>query len=310
MNQTKDQASALRNLRDQIPSQVKPVSAPNKPGSQVGPVSVVVTSGKGGVGKTHFSINLAIALSRIGKRPLLFDADMGLANVDIILGIHPEWHLVHVLDGLRKVSEIVIPGPEGIRIIPASSGVERLANMDSALLGNLFHELQTVSSDSDFLIVDTGAGISRTVMHFAASGDQALVVVTPEPASFADAYATIKCIFRHNPEAKISLVVNCCRRPGEGREMFDRMRMMVMQFLKKNLQFGGELPFERDFVRIVRKQRSILMEQPNCGYARSLHMIARNLSGQPSAVKPDRPGYFARFLAFITRLEDGDQPLW
>lgn len=286
-----DQASALRELRGRV---AKPASAP-VPGKNS--VSLVVTSGKGGVGKTQLSVNLSLALARHKKRVILFDADMGLANVDIVLGIHPEWHLVHVLEGVRKMEQIVVPGPEGIRIVPAGSGVERLANMDSAQLDYLLHELQKLERSHDILIVDTAAGISRSVMQFAVSGDRVIVVVTPEPAAFADAYATIKCVFNHNPSARIGLVVNSCRQSGDGKETFNRMRMLVSQFLKKNVDFFGELPFENRFQRAIRMQKPLVIQEPGCAYAKGVLALARKFAGVPISTSPK--GFFGRFLSFL-----------
>jgi len=301
----RDQATALRNLKEQT-AEWAGRPGPSSPAAAVAKTStsIVVTSGKGGVGKTQFSVSLAIALARFRKKVVLFDADLGLANIDLVLGLHPEWHLIHVLEGRCRLADIVIPGPEGIRILPASSGVERLANLDSAQLQNLGLQLAQMETTTDVLVIDTGAGIARSVMHFAAAADRVAVITTPEPAAFADAYAAIKCILRNNPNAQIGLVVNQCRTPDDGRSTFERMRLMVVQFLRKNISFHGELPYERGFMKTVRQQRAILMEDPQCGYAKGIMIIARKLAGIAMPEKMQRPGYFSRFFYFLSRLED------
>lgn len=300
----RDQAAALRELKEQSSgwaAKSEPVCA--KPAHKAS-TSIVVTSGKGGVGKTQFSVSLSIALARLRKKAILFDADLGLANVDLVLGLHPEWHLIHVLEGRCRLADIVIPGPEGVRVVPASSGVERLANLDSAQLQNLGLQLSQLESTTDYLVVDTGAGISRGVMHFASAADRVVVITTPEPAAFADAYAAIKCILRNNPGAQIGVVVNQCRTSEEGRSVFDRMRLMVVQFLRKNVDFLGELPVEKGLLRAVRQQRSIMMEDPSCGYAKNVAAIARRLAGIACPVAASRTNYFTRFFEFLGRLEE------
>ena len=296
----KDQATVLREIRNSVSAQKRDntqLAQRRKKNS----VSLVVTSGKGGVGKTQLSVNLSIALSRHRKKVLLFDADMGLANVDIVLGVHPKRHLIHLLEGVCKINDIVFPGPEGIEIIPAGSGVEQLANLDTAQLEYITHELQSMEHHSDFLIIDTSAGISRSVMQFAVSGDRVIVVSTPEPAAFADAYATIKSVFRHNPSARIELIVNYCRKQGEGREIFNRMRLIVMQFLNKSIEYLGELPYEKHFSAVARRQGAIIILAPSCAYSKSLSAIARKIAGLPLRGKHEEKTYFSRLLWFLSR---------
>lgn len=299
----KDQAANLRELRDRV-SPWKQKQVPEIPAARNKGMSIVISSGKGGVGKTHFSANLAIALARLKKKVILFDADMGLANVDLILGLHPEWHLAHVLSGYRKLREIIVTGPEGIQVVPASSGVERLANIDSIQLENLVAELGQIEQECDYLLVDTGAGIGHSVLRFAAAGDKVIVITTPEPAAFADAYAVIKCIYHHNPAADIQMIVNSCRRNGEGKEIFGKMQKMVRQFLKRDIIFIGEILYEKLLIQAARRQRPMIVEYPNSAYTRAVTLMARKVSGLQQNSNDRKTGYFQRFFSFLK----GDNP--
>ncbi len=294
----KDQATALRKLKNVENETIVPVANESK---QKRCTSIVVTSGKGGVGKTQFSANLAICLSKFGKKTILFDADMGLANIDIVLGIHPKHNLIHVLEGMCKMKDIVVDGPMGVQIIPASSGIERLANIDTAELKQIIHQLHTLEANTDFLIIDTGAGISRSVIQFAVSSDKTIVVTTPEPASFTDAYATIKSIFKHNPNAKIELIVNFCRGNGEGEEIYNRMKTLILKFLNKKINFLGELPYEKTFSRYARGQKIITLSSPSAKYSRFVSSIGRKIIGAPNIQEKAGLGYFYKLMSFIDK---------
>ena len=169
---------------------------------------ITVTSGKGGVGKTNVVANLAVALSRAGKEVLVLDADLGLGNIDVLLGLVPRYTLEHVLAGSHHLSDIVIPGPAGIQVLPASSGLPQLTSLSDAQQLLLQSELEEVAKTVDVLLIDTGAGISPNVTYFASAAQETVVVISPEPTSLTDAYALIKVLCRQHRERRFKVLVN------------------------------------------------------------------------------------------------------
>ena len=164
-----------------------------------GPKIIAVTSGKGGVGKTNVVANLAVSLSELGKQIVVLDADFGLANIDVLLGLTPRYHLGHVLFGNKTLSEIMVQGPKGMRIIPASSGLQRMSELTLAQRNHLVESFTSLDLDTDYFIIDTAAGISRNVIHFLLSSQEVIVVSAPEPTAIVDAYAVIKIILAEDP---------------------------------------------------------------------------------------------------------------
>ena len=189
------------------------------------PQVIAVTSGKGGVGKTSFVINAAIILASVGKKVLILDADLGLANIDVMLGLTPRYNIQHVLDGECSLRDIMIEGPAGIRIIPSASGIQELSDLSSEQQLTLVNALDHFDDDIDYMFVDTGAGISRNVMYFNAAAQRILVVATPEPTSITDAYALIKVVHKKYGINRFALVVNNVRSKVEGDEVAPNGRL-------------------------------------------------------------------------------------
>lgn len=242
------------------------------------PVRVIaVASGKGGVGKTNVSVNLAAALAVEGRKVLLMDADLGLANVDILLGLHPRYDLRHVISGERTLAEIVIDGPLGIRIIPASSGVARMTELSSAEHAGLIRAFSDLDIPVDVLIVDTGAGIADSVLSFARAAQEVVVVVCDEPSSITDAYALIKVLSRDHGVTRIHILANMVRDSAQGEKLFAKIARVAEQFLDVNLQYFGAVPHD-DFLRkAVQRQAAVVEAYPRSKSALAMKTLAKRV---------------------------------
>jgi len=231
--------------------------------SSAGPVQVIaVTGGKGGVGKTSVSVNLATALARVGRRVMLLDGDLGLANVDVFLGLTPRHTLAHVLSGERTLEEIIVETPQGFHIVPAASGVANMANMGPAEHLNIVQAFSSLAGRLDVLIVDTAAGIADGVLQFSQAAQHVLIVVCDEPASMTDAYALIKVLSRNHGVRRFQVVANMTRTPGEGAMLFQKLERVTSRFLDVVLEFVGEIPEDGYVRKAIREQRPVTDAYP------------------------------------------------
>lgn len=236
---------------------------------------VAVTSGKGGVGKTNVSINLALGLAGLGRQVLLLDADLGLANVDVLLGLRALYNLSHVTSGERTLDEILIEGPGGMRIVPAASGIRAMAQLPPAAHANLIRAFGELSFRFDTLVVDTAAGISDSVLTFARASQEVIVVVCPEPASLADAYALIKVLSIDQGVRRFHVVCNLCNSPEDARSTFARLRAVTDRFLDVTLHDMGAIPRDDCLPKAVRRQQPVLDAYPGSPSAKALKELAR-----------------------------------
>jgi flagellar biosynthesis protein FlhG len=237
-------------------------SAPDAPGR---PVKVIaVTGGKGGVGKTTVTANLAVALAERGRRVLVLDADLGLANIDVLLGLQPRFNLSHVLAGERTLDEVIVEGPQGIRIVPASSGVRQMANLGSLEHAGLIRAFSELSHALDVLLVDTAAGIHDSVLTFARAAQHVLVVVCDEPASLTDAYALIKVLSRDQDVRRFRVLANQTRTLGEGRELYHKLVRVCDRFLDVTLEYAGSIPHDEFVRRAIQRQAAVVAAYPGC----------------------------------------------
>src|SRR6185503_4771744 len=223
---------------------------------------IAVTGGKGGVGKTSVSVNLATALSASGKRVVLLDGDLGLANVDVLLGLSPRYTLAHVLSGERTLDEILVKAPQGFHIVPSASGAADLASMAGAGHLGLVQAFSTLATRLDVLIVDTAAGIAPGVLQFSQAAQHVLVVVTDEPASLTDAYALIKVLSRDYGVSRFRVVANMARGPAEGETLFKKLEKVTGRFLDVLLEYAGAVPDDEHVRRAIRVQRPVLDAYP------------------------------------------------
>jgi flagellar biosynthesis protein FlhG len=240
-----------------------------------GPVQVIaVTGGKGGVGKTSVSVNLASAFASSGKRVMLLDGDLGLANVDVFLGLSPRYTMAHVLSGQRTLEEVILESQDGIQVVPGASGVAGMANLSAAAHLSLVQAFSTLNNRVDVMIVDTAAGISHSVLQFTQAAQHVLLVVCDEPASMTDAYALIKLLSRQHGVDRFRVLANMVRTPGEGEQLFEKLQRVTSKFLEVTLENIGEIPEDPYLRRAIREQRPVLGAFPSSPSARAFKKLA------------------------------------
>ena len=242
---------------------------------------LAVASGKGGVGKSNLSVNLSCVLAQRKKSVLLLDADLGLANADVILGVHPQYDLHDVIRGERSLEDIVVHSPLGVGLIPASSGVKAMAELSSAEHAGLIRAFSELSMDVDYLIIDTAAGISDSVISFCQGAQEVLVVVCDEPASITDAYALIKVLNRDAGLTRVQIVANMVKSPVQGQDLFHKLDEVAAQYLNISLGYLGHIPFD-EAVRVALRRRSpVVNEFPTCKASQAVKRLADNLEDLP-----------------------------
>jgi flagellar biosynthesis protein FlhG len=283
-----DQAEELRRLLDQAPDAR----------------AVAVTSGKGGVGKTNVAVSLAIALAELGKRVILLDVDLGLANVDIILDLHVRWNLTHVLDGRKDIRDIIMDAPGGIQVVPGASGVDRLANLNDEQRRSLIASMEHLNREADFIVIDTGAGISRNTIGFTSAADDTLIVATPEPTAILDAYATIKTVGQASPDSNLHLLVNMARDASEAMKTSKAILSVSQRFLNLFVSEAGHILYDPAVTTSVRRKRPFILDAPDSPAARSIRAVARRLAlSEPvrAAAGAPKNGFIRRLLSAFSR---------
>jgi flagellar biosynthesis protein FlhG len=269
--------------------------------SNAHPVQVVaVTGGKGGVGKTNVSINLSICLAGMGRRVALLDADLGLANIDVLLGLRPKRNLEDVLAGECSLLDIMLTGPGGIRIIPASSGTQRMTMLGAMEHAGLIHAFSEISDQIDVLVIDTAAGISDSVVSFVRAAQEVLVVVCDEPSSITDAYALIKLLNKDYGLGRFRVVANMTRTTQEGRNLFNKLTQVTDRFLDVTLQYVGSIPFDEAVRKAVQRQRPVVEMSPRSKAALAFKQLAEKVDLWPL---PSTPRGHLEF--FVERLVQG-----
>ena len=225
--------------------------------------TITIASGKGGVGKTNVVANLAIALRKLGKEVMILDADLGLSNVDILLQLAPRFNIQHVISGEKRLSEIVVEGPYGVKVLPASSGVQELTNLDSLQRVRLLDEFEAYDKEIDILLIDTSAGISENVAFFCVASREIVIITTPEPTAITDAYALIKVLFTRYQEKEFQILVNSARNQADARDVYRKLAAAADRFLNVSLDYLGYLPYDKSVHDAVRAQRPFIDMFPN-----------------------------------------------
>lgn len=265
---------------------------------------ITITSGKGGVGKSNIAVNLAVQLRRAGKRVLIFDADFGLANVEVMFGSIPKYNLFDFIYRGKSIRDIITPGPMDIGFISGGSGIIGLNNLDREQILYLVKAVDELNDLADFIIVDTGAGISDQVLEFVVASPEVLLISTPEPSSLTDSYSLLKALYR-NPnfmpdDADIHVIANRVNSAEEGQNVYDKLDSVVSQFLHGKLHYLGLIPQDAALEKAVRQQKPVAIMEPNARSSRALETIADNLLNgtyNPVSVHWGIVQMFAGFLA-------------
>lgn len=294
-----DQATQLRQL---AAARAAPAAAPREAAAVI-----AITSGKGGVGKSSVAVNLAAQMARAGRRVALIDADLGLANADMLCGIDLPYNLSHVVSGQREIREVTVRAPGGFLLVGGASGLTRMTELDERERRRLLESLGELERDTDVLLIDTGAGIHENVLGFARAADDVLVVTTPEPTAMADAYAVIKVLSRNGSQAarrRLSLLVNQCRAPGEARGVYERLARVARQFIGVSVLDAGGLPWDEHVATAVRRRAPFVLAHPRCPASTAIAQVATRLQHGMSATLPPE-GFFERVGRWLRRPAPG-----
>ncbi len=255
---------------------------------------IAITGGKGGVGKTNVTLNTAISMARQGKRVMVLDADLGLANVDVMLGLRVEKNLSHVLSGECLLDDILVEGPHGILIAPATSGSQSMVELTPTEHAGLIRAFSELKTDIDVLLVDTAAGISDMVLSFSRASQDVMVVVCDEPTSLTDAYALIKVLNRDHGVFRFKVVANMVRNQREGQELFAKLSKVTGRFLDVALELVATIPFDENIRKSVRKQKAIVDAFPDSPAAKAINGLASTALSWPIPAQPG--GHLEFFL--------------
>jgi flagellar biosynthesis protein FlhG len=270
---------------------VESVVVPRTSRTQV-PRVIAVTSGKGGVGKTNIVANLGYAFCRLGKKVLILDADLGLGNLDVLLGIAPKYNLSHVLMGQKSINEIIVEGPGNLLILPAASGIQELTQLTQQQKVQILRELDQILDRVDLLLIDTAAGISSNVMDFNAMAQEIIVVVSPEPTAITDAYALMKVLALKYAEKCCKIIVNLASSIQQGIEVFRQLNLVTERFLDLKIEYVGSVLFDANVTAGIKQQKLVSDLFPNTPASKSFQGLARKIIAQPPNQLPSGNTHF------------------
>lgn len=250
--------------------------------------AITVAGGKGGVGKSTVAVNLGMSLAMAGRDVMLLDADMGLANVDVLLGLSPSRHIGHLLDGTCGLKDLLLPAPHGLKVIPAGSGARRLAQMGTGEHAAVIRAFDELQNPPEYLLVDTAAGVSDNVVMFAAAADDVVLVVCDEPASLTDAYALTKVLSRDFRVRRFHVVANMVRHAGEARALYDKLARVCDRFLDVALDFMGTVPYDEHLRQAIRRQSAVVDMWPASRASRGFKQLAGVVDTWGESQRPGR----------------------
>jgi flagellar biosynthesis protein FlhG len=258
---------------------------------------IAVTSGKGGVGKTNIVANLGYTFARMGKKVLILDADLGLGNLDVLLGLAPKYNLSHVIMGEKSVSDIIVEGPGEMLILPASSGIQELTQLTPQQKVEILCELDGMIDSVDVLLIDTAAGISSNVMDFSVTAQEIIVVVSPEPTAITDAYALMKVLSLKYAEKSCKVIVNLVGTAQQGREVFRQLNLVADRFLDMTVEYIGSVLFDANVTQGVKQQKLVSNLYPDSRASKCFENLAREIFTQPPENVPtDDSNFFWHHL--------------
>lgn len=240
--------------------------------------TIAIASGKGGVGKTNITANLAIALSRLNKKVLILDADLGLSNIDVVLNIATKYNIDHLLNGEKRLEDLIVDGPQGIKILPASSGIQELTSLDEFQRLRLIEEIDSYNESVDYLLIDTSSGISENVSFFCMAAQEIMIVTSAEPTAMTDAYALIKVLFTKYQEKNFRILVNNVKDSNEATDVYERLSTAAERFLSISLDYVGFVPHDDYVPKAVRQQRALIDIYPGSDAAMKIMEIAGEIS--------------------------------
>lgn len=262
-----DQAQRLRQM-----------ATGDKKSEIIGPKIITVTSGKGGVGKSNFVVNLAITMQKMGKKVLIFDADVGMGNDDVLLGFLPKYNIYDVIFNGKDIDDVIISGPFGVKLLPGGSGIARINEISNQQREKFLGKLSKLE-DIDYILMDTGAGINRSVLGFIACCQELIVLTTPEPTSLMDAYSLIKAVVHFKIKSEAKVVINRTTDKNEGQETYNKFQGAVKNFLKIDTHYLGNISEDKKLVQAVKSQQPFVIGAPNCDAAIDIKTIANNILG-------------------------------
>jgi len=268
-------------MRDQAEKLREQINRTQETDTQKQTRIITVTSGKGGVGKSNFSLNFALSLLKQNKKVLIFDVDLGLANIDVLMGVSPRQNILQMIDKNLSIWDIVEEGPMGLQFIAGGSGFNHLFQLDERKLTKFFDELSSIHGLVDYVILDTGAGLSNENLRFILASDDVIVVTTPEPTSITDAYAVLKMIHSKDPGTDIKLVVNRCTTEKEGIQTAKKLQLVAKQFLDKDVQVLGYIPDDQNVTKAVKKQSPFTLEFPTSTATQAMNKITNSFLDIP-----------------------------
>jgi len=280
-----DQAEALRKLINNEEQENKNTSTK----------LITVTSGKGGVGKSNFVVNLAIVLQNKGKKVLIFDADLGMGNDDVLMGIYPKHNIFDIIFNDLQIKDVIIEGTNGVSLIPAGSALSKAQDLEESHKKIFLEKLDTLD-EYDYILMDTGAGVNKDVLSFIAASEELIIITTPEPTSLTDGYSLIKATDHYKLKTNAKIIVNKAFTKEEGEETYNRFDRAVSKFLKINIEYLGCILDDKKLVQSVRQQKPFVVLYPNCDASKDIENIAMKLIGQEIKSVNGAKGLFKRLF--------------